>query len=114
MVLAAICMLAVCESYSSYSFPFARIECEDGSVKEGNFKVTRMRCWRITVQQVSIAGHLGDFTSLFLSRFTMNIFLFIAFPLFVLLIFIFLIFFNTMICKVRYHFVLTSQFLVHH
>ncbi|XP_069980292.1 sorting nexin-17 [Penaeus vannamei] len=28
-----------------------RIECEDGSVKEGNFKVTRMRCWRITVQQ---------------------------------------------------------------
>ncbi|XP_066962039.1 sorting nexin-17-like isoform X3 [Macrobrachium rosenbergii] len=28
-----------------------RIECDDGSVKEGNFKVTRMRCWRITVQQ---------------------------------------------------------------
>ncbi|KAK3887262.1 hypothetical protein Pcinc_008617 [Petrolisthes cinctipes] len=28
-----------------------RIECEDGSVKEGNFKVTRMRCWRITVQE---------------------------------------------------------------
>lgn len=28
-----------------------RIECEDGSLKEGNFKVTRMRCWRITVQQ---------------------------------------------------------------
>ncbi|XP_042240222.1 sorting nexin-17-like isoform X2 [Homarus americanus] len=28
-----------------------RIECEDGTVKEGNFKVTRMRCWRITVQQ---------------------------------------------------------------
>ncbi|CAL4091031.1 unnamed protein product, partial [Meganyctiphanes norvegica] len=28
-----------------------RINCEDGTVKEGNFKVTRMRCWRITVQQ---------------------------------------------------------------
>ncbi|XP_045116632.1 sorting nexin-17-like [Portunus trituberculatus] len=33
-----------------------RIECEDGSMKEGNFKVTRIRCWRITVQQPCSEG----------------------------------------------------------
>lgn len=59
--------LANWESQSNCYFPLPRIECEDGSVKEGNFKVTRMRCWRITVQQVSTAGHLDCFTSSFFS-----------------------------------------------